>query len=299
MNCFCLKSTRVKFPLSVMFVLISKLTLNLIQSVASHLLDCHRVNDKMQQYIYDLCWMSKDTLIVGDWGGKQLVKYTIHAEARTCTGEVMDSGYQVQSVSCSQKGQVFVTEGKSGAVKVRIYDIITGYKEVWDTNITSRTTALRVSVNTKSIVISSDRDSFVYNKERVLQYKITHDQVSYSFWHTYLTDTGVFWGTASEGYKLLIMNLQTNETVISTDGIVKARCVSGIKNCHVYVTDVNLTDVGVYSPEGTFLHYLQIDPPEGGGLLWYIDTIGIRDSVSLVAFSTFNKKLPIAIYITF
>ena len=81
--------------------------------IASYLLDCQRVNDQMQQLIYDLCWKSKDTLIVGDWGLKQLVKYTIHTEARTCTGEVMDSGYQVQSLSCSQEGQVFVTEGKT------------------------------------------------------------------------------------------------------------------------------------------------------------------------------------------
>ena len=255
------------------------------------------MNEKMQAIIFGLCWMDKDTLIVADCYGYQLVKYTVNTMARTCTGEVMDSGYKVYSVSCSEDGRVYATEYKIGNIVVRVYNVNTGLSEVWDTKVQSQDGVNAISMNNELIIISSGHLSYVYNKDRFFLYTLTHHQLSYYFRQTYVTDRDVFWGaefTGGEG--VFIMNLLTNDTVISTDGIVKPEAVSGTR--FVYVTDVNHTDVGVYSPDGTFLHYLQIDPPEGGGGLWYSGIIRPSDNEALIAFSTWNIYSPIAVYKT-
>ena len=62
-------------------------------------------------------------------------------------------------------------------VKVRFYDISTGDKEVSNTSIISQYRGACVPLNTEVIVNSADGDSYVYSKDRVLQYKVTHDQV--------------------------------------------------------------------------------------------------------------------------
>ena len=241
--------------------------------------------------------MDQDTLIVADYQGRQLVKYTIDRVTRTCTGQVLDSGYRVRSVSCSQGGLVFVTEQTTGVVMVRIYNVSTGHREVWNTNINSQSDWVHVSLSAEFLVLSADNVSYVYNKDRVLLYNVTHHQVSRWFFQTYVTDTGVFWGTTGV-YKLLIMDLHTKDSKLSTEGIVRAYSVSGTRNGYVYVTYVNRADVGVYSADGTFLHHLQIDPPAGGGRLHYSGAISLSHTEGLIAFSTWNRTTPIAVYKT-
>ena len=239
--------------------------------------------------------MDKNTLIVGDLYGENLVKYTIETTAKTCTGELMDSGYRVQTVTCSDNGKVYVTEYVPGEVKVRIYDINTGDSELWATNIFSTDGEVYLTLNTEFIVISSNSDTYVYNNKRVHQYNLTHVQVPNNFYQTYLTDTGIFLGTVWKGYKLLIMNLDTKYTQISNDGIFDANSVSGSRNGFVYVTDVNYLHVGVYSRNGMFLHFLDINSPRTGGHLRYSAAIRIRQK-EFIAFSTWNKTVPIAVY---
>ena len=242
--------------------------------------------------------MDQDTLIVADFDGRQLVKYTINHVTRTCTGQVLDSGYRVRSVSCSQGGLVFVTELTTGVVMVRIYNVSTGHREVWNTRINSQSIAVHVSLGAEFLVLSAGSVSYVYNKDRVLLYNVTHHQVSVLFYHTYVTDTGVFWGTVWEGYKLLIMVLSTKDSKLSTEGIVRAWSVSGTSNGYVYVTDENHADVGVYSADGSYLHRLHIDPPEGGGGLFYNGAVRLSPTEDLIAFSTFNRTTPIVVYKT-
>ena len=248
--------------------------------------------------IQDLCWMDQDMLIVADYNGRQLVKYTIDYVTRTCTGQVLDSGYRVRSVSCSQGGLVFATEETTVVVMVRIYNVSTGHREVWNTRINTQSEWVHVSLGAEFIVLSAGNVSYVYNKDRVLLYNVTHHQVSGWFYHTYVTDTGVFWGTIWEGYKLLIIDLSTKYSKISTEGIVRALGVSGTKNGYVYVTYVNRADVGVYSADGTFLHRLQIDPPPGGGYLYYSGAVRLSPTEGLIAFRTVHDALPIAVYKT-
>ena len=241
--------------------------------------------------------MDQDTLIVADYGRRQVVKYTIDYVTRTCTGQVLDSGYRVLSVSCSQGGLVFVTEHTTGVVMVRIYNVSTAHREVWNPRINSQSPVVHVSLSAEFIVLSADNVSYVYNKDRVLLYNVAHHQVSQWFHHTYVTDTGVFWGTVYRGFKLLIMDLSTKDSKLSTEGIVMARGVSGTKNGYVYVTDLNRADVGVYSADGAYLHLLQIDPPARGGSLWYSGAISLSPTEDLIAFSTWYGA-PIAVYKT-
>ena len=252
----------------------------------------------MGNLTFDLCWMDEDTLIATDFHGRQLVKYTIDLVTRTCTGQVLDSGYRVWSVSCSQGGVVFATESISGQVVVRIYNVSTGHREVWDTYISSQSGWVHVSHGPEFIVLSAGNKNYVFNQDRALLYSVTYDQVSIGFYQTYVTDTGVFWGTVFEGYKLLITDLPTNETKISTEGIVRAWGVSGTRNGYVYVTDQNTADVGVYSADGTFLHRLHIDPPEGGGVLVYSGAVTLSHTEDLIAFSTKDKGTPVVVYRT-
>ena len=220
------------------------------------------------------------------------MKYTIDLLAKTCTSQVLDTGYYLNSVSCSQSGQVFGIEkilGKEGLVSVWIYNINTGHREVWNTNITSQTRLAHVSFNANFIVISSGNISYVYNTDWVLLYSVTHDQVSGGFWQTYVTDTGVFWGTASRN-KLLIINLQTKDTKISTEGIASTGGVSGTSNGYVYVSGLNGA-VSVYLADGTFMHRLHIDPPEQGGFAYYSAALRLSNTEDLIAFSVQSRSL--------
>ena len=227
-----------------------------------------------------------------------MVKYTINSVTRTCTGQVLDSGYRVWSVGCSQGGLVFATEWTTGVVMVRIYNVSTGHREVWNTSINTNINRVHVSLSAEFIVLSAGNVSYVYNKDRVLLYNVTHHQVSYQFLQTYVTDTGVFWGTVFRIYKLLIMNLHTKDSKLSTEGIVRAYCVSGTRNGYVYITASNYVDVGVYSAEGTFLHLLQIDRPPGGGYLYFSGAVSLSPTEGLIAFSTLYGAAPIAVYKT-
>ena len=193
---------------------------------------------------------------------------------------------------------MFVTESTLGLVRVRVYNVSTGRREVWDTNITSQSYRVQVSFGAEYIVLSAGNKSYVYNQYRALLYSVAPDQVSwYGFLQTHVTETGVFWGTVNDGYKLLIMDLSTNETKISTEGIVRAEGVSGTSNGYVYVSDDNGPDVGVYSADGTFLHHLHIDRPPGGGGLVYSGAISLSDTQDLIAFSTWHDETtPIAVY---
>ena len=243
--------------------------------------------------------MDQDTLIAADYWGRLLVKYSIDRVTRTCTGQVLvDLGYKPCSVSCSQGGLVFVTEWTPGVVRVRVYNVSTGRREeVWVTNINSPSYRVPVSLGAEYIVLSAGNKIYVYNQNRALLYPVTHDQVSWDgFLQTYVTDTGVFWGTAYEGWELLIMDLSTNETKISTEGIVRAEGVSGTSNGYVYVSDQNKADVGVYSADGTFLHLLHIDRPPGGWGLFYSGAISLSPTEDLIAFSTRHGTTPIAVY---
>ena len=270
----------------------------LISLAAVYLLGCQTVNEQMRADIPDLCWLDQETLIAADFHGEQLVKYTINSVTRTCTGQVLDSGYTIQSVSCSQGGLVFVTEWGVGQVKVRVYNMSTGHREVWDTNINSQSYNVLVSLGAEYIVLSAGNKTYVYNQDRVLLYSVTHDQVSLWFWQTYITETGVFWGTVHGGYQLLIMDLSTKDSKLSTEGIVRAQGVSGTRNGYVYVTELNRGDVGVYSADGMFMHRLHIDRPVGGGDLKFCGAISLSHTEDLIAFSTFDNTTPIAVYRT-
>ena len=154
-----------------------------------------------------------------------------------------------------------------------------------------------VSLNADFIVISADRVSYVHDKDRVLLYKVTYN-IAYDFILTYVTDTGVFWGITDYEHKLLIMNLCTNDTKNSIEGIVRAQGVAGTRNGYVYVTDKNNADVGVYSADGTFLHHLRIGRPVGEWTLAFSGAVRLSHTEDIIAFGTFNDKTPIAVYRT-
>ena len=193
---------------------------------------------------------------------------------------------------------MFVTDSTPGMVRVRVYNVTTGHREVWVTNISSQSRYVLVSFGAGFIVLSTGNKNYIYNKDRTLVYSVTHHLVSGYFLQTYFTETGVFWGTVSEEYKLLIMDLSTKDSKLSTEGIVGAYGVSGTRKGYVYVTDWNGAYVGVYSADGTYLHLLQIGPPVGGGGLYYSGAISLSNMEDLIAFGTGYETTPIAVYKT-
>ena len=245
--------------------------------------------------------MDKYTLISGK--STHLMKYTINLLAKNCTGHVLDTGYSPSSVSCSQSGKVFVTEkilGKEGLVSVWIYNINTGHREVWNTNITSQSSPVHVSLSADFIVISSDNVTYVYNTDRVLLYSVTHDQVSDGFRQTYITETGVFWGILRIVWKLLIMNLQTKDTKFNTQHTGTVSSVAGTSNGYVYVTDLNEVEVGVYLADGTFMHRLHIDLRGRGWLPVFSAALALSKTEDLIAFMSTkgltNRQYALLVY---
>ena len=250
----------------------------------------------MKTDILSLCWSDEDTLIVGDLHGKQLVKYTTNITEKYCEGVVMDTGYTMNGVSCTQDGKVYVTEYKPGNVTVRIYDVKSGYKEVWNTSINSKSGGVHIAVSDRFIVLSSDRDSHVFNINQTFQYKITHRLVSNYLIQTYISDDSFLWGIAFSGYKLLVLNLLTNNTRTSSVGIVEGDSISGARNGYVYVIDRKSADIGIYSQDGTFLHYLRIVLPDWARGFFYCAAFRSSEQEAHVAFTTQNNTLPIAIF---
>ena len=47
--------------------------------------------------IYDLTWLTPDTLTVSQSGGRQLLKVRVNVTSGTCDQEVIDSGYAAGS----------------------------------------------------------------------------------------------------------------------------------------------------------------------------------------------------------
>ena len=74
---------------------------------------------------------------------------------------------------------VDITEDITGVLRVGVYAISTGDKEVWKSSIISQTGGFCVSLNAEPIVISAGRKSYVY-KDRVLLYKVTCYQVLFT-----------------------------------------------------------------------------------------------------------------------
>ena len=249
----------------------------------------------MSVYIQSLCWIDKDTLILGDYSRHQLIQYTIDTTKGTCSGTVIGEGYKIWSVSCSSDSKIYVSEYTAGEVKIRIYDLQSGMKEVWNPNVYSTRSNVHVAVNDEFIVITAGNVNYVYNKDGVLLYNRTHDQVSMYFFQTYITHTGVFWGTGWGGYKLLTMNLHTKDVHLITGGVLTPRGLSGTGKGHVFVSENGFEKFGVYSANGTFLHFLQVWPEDGEDL---VNNGAIRtpDQETFIAFRTMNINLPVVIY---
>ena len=260
-------------------------------TIATYVTACHLV--KEERSLGGISWLDKNTLIAAY---NKLVKYTIDPISKTCIGEVVDSDNGGKRISCSPDGKIYVADIQSGEVTVRIYDANTWEKEVWYTKIQRRTHLVHVSVNADFIVISVDNASYIYNKERVLQYKVTHDLVQRDFLSTYLTDTGVFWGTTNSGLKLLTVNLLSKETKTITDGIVNPWFVTGARNGYVYVSRIYIGTVGVHSPDGTFLHTIQMDITQWRLSLSWNAAVKISGNRTLIGFGTTNITMPVAIF---
>ena len=255
---------------------------------------CRMINPQMKHFIYDLCWVDRQTLIVADHIGGQLVMYNINITAKTCEGRVIKYMPWVSSVSCSQGGKVLTSANDGKEVKILMYDAKTQRKRWWDTDIRRNNEIVRISENQDCIVIYRGREGYIFTKDRVL-YNVTHFHALGHFYQVHVTAMGMLWGTSQDN-KLLIINLVTNETNTINQGIVEADGVTGTSNGYVYVTDVNAADVGVYQPNGTFLHKLQINRPEGAGGLRYSAALTTSDNEALIAFSTWDVAFPIAVY---
>ena len=254
-------------------------------------MDCERVSEDMSYQIYGLCWTDDHTLIVAD-KESGVYKYTVDIGEKTCTGEMIDSGYRPRDASCTKDGRVYITESTQDniSVQIRIYNLKTDITEIWRPNIISDYT--RISVNENKIIISFYHESYVYTNNHEFLYIITHPQVERNFVNIYLSPTDIFWGCTGSKRSLLIINLLTNETKIYGGG--SAYAVSGTHEGHVFVSDSGLGGTRVYSHSGVFLHKLEMGHPqrsvgENGAIL-------SKDGKIYLAFRVFDYSFPVVIY---
>ena len=258
---------------------------------------CEMATKQMTHNIFNLCWVDEGMLIVADNGGGQLIKYNINITTKTCEGTLLDYVPFIYSISCSGEGQVLVsTNSGKEEVKIMIYDVKTGQKHMWNTGLYRKGRFVSNSESRDFIVLSLDNETYIFSKNQNLLYKSTYKNDFSTFRQTYTTDGGMFFGATSPYGKPIIMNLLTNETIVNKKGIAQARGVSGSRNGYVYVTSTNGADVGVYSPDGTFLNYLQMNTQEARGGFYFIGALKTSDNEDLIAFSTWNDKMPVAIY---
>ena len=188
------------------------------------------------------------------------MKYTIDRSTNSCSAELLDSGYKAYDASCSTDGKVYVTDVKaSDFVKIRIYDIVRGTMQEWNPTIPTTRGLVRIAVNDEFIVINSDNDNYVYDKHRILQYRFQPSLpgVNY-FLATYITDNSIFWGVTYSGRQLLIWNLQTNQTHFVPTG-VNEHSVTGTHNGYIFTSRLKGNTIGVYSLEGSLLHYIPLE----------------------------------------
>ena len=249
--------------------------------------------EQMTHRIFDLCWMDEGMLIVADNIGNKLVKYNVNITAKTCEGQLIEFVRYVSGVSCSVGGKLFVSSNAGTNVTILIYDVKTWHKDNWSTGIKRNGRRVHISESHDFIVLSVGYESYIFNVDRVFLYKLTFYVHFRNFQQTYVTNTAIFFGNTYPNNMLFKLNLHTNETTISH----RALGVSGSKNSYVYVTDSITDDVRVYSPDGTYLpNYLQIEAPPGGGNLYYIGAFKMSFDEDLIAFSTWNDNIPVAIY---
>ena len=217
-------------------------------------MDCARLS---ATDVFGMSWADENTLLAAVYFRRQLWKYTLSTTAKTCRGELMDSGYVPNDVACWSDGKCYVPENIGRATRVRIYDMNAGTHETWDLSISTGFT--RIAVNNEFIVVTPERESFVYNKEREFLYKIVHTQMGGRFHHTHITDTNKFIGTG-RSHIVLIYDLETREMNISRR-VMRAFGVSGTRQGYIFVQG-EMNEIGVYSHNGEFLHFLQTDLPE-------------------------------------
>ena len=86
-----------------------------------------------------------------------------------------------------------ITEDTTGVVRVGVYDISTRDIAVWKSSIISRTGGICVSCIAEFIVINAGRKSYVYNKDRALQYKVTCDQVLFTSYRPMSLKVNLVW----------------------------------------------------------------------------------------------------------
>ena len=254
---------------------------------------CDRLNETQ---ILDLCWVDEQTLVLAA-ELRQVWKYTIDTSNRTCKREVMDYLFTTYDVSCTREGKVYASRYAAGYVKIKIFDMKTGNSIIWELGIYSLSGSVLVSVNQELIIVDIDDHSYVYNSVRYYLYKIKHDTnnaMGTYFKNTYLTDNNFYWGVTEEKRQVSFRNLLTNETYITMDGIQRAYGVSGTNHGYVYVSREIAGSIGVYSEEGVFLYFLQMDPPVR-------DKLSVVDSktsagVTYLASSSGDRTSPVAIY---
>ena len=265
--------------------------------LATYLMGCEMANDQMTHRIFDLCWVDEGMLIVADNRGGQLVKYNMNITNKTCEVALLDYVPYVYSISLSGEGQVLVSanSGKE-EVKIMIYDVMTGQKHMWNTGFYRKGGFVSNAESRDFIVLSLNNETYIFSKNQNLLHKVTYNKDFSHFMQSYTTDGGMFFGATSPYGKPIIMNLLTNEKIVNKKGIAQARGVSGSRNGYVYVTATNGADVGVYSPDGTFLNYLQMNTQEARGGFYFIGALKTSDNEDLIAFSTWNDKMPVAIY---
>ena len=233
--------------------------------------------------ISGLCWIDKETLVVAQHKNKQLLKVKVNMDTKSCGIEVIDSDMEAWQLSCTKEGRIYVSDFSGANRKLYIYELKTGDKRIWETQ--ENINILSIGSNENYVVLNQYYESYVYAKNKTFLFKILHAKLLGQTTDLYITNNDILWGATTES--LVMSNLKTKESkvIYVNDGVENGWHLSGTSDGHVFVTDFLNQKVGVYLEDGTFLHFLEFDPPEGGSRSLSInDIIELQSGKAILAF---------------
>lgn len=216
----------------------------------------------------DLCWINSNTLIAlwSSENGNKVLKVTIDTQTKTCQVTQIDSGYWSWRVSCSPSGEAYVTDTYRNKVIVYDSDRISGsggLKTEWEPQGVRAPRTVAMNKEKFAVTGRFTTSAHFFDKDRAALNEINLNEKDYTR-YMHLTDSGLLLVT-SDSHELIIHNLKTKETItvdgeIGADGKTKHLYgVSSSPGDYILVCDFNNKKVIVNSPDGSLIHYLQIE----------------------------------------
>lgn len=160
------------------------------------------------QRVDNMCWLDDVSLIGVQKLGEQVVKLNIDTTTKTCTSNLIDSGYKPWDVSCTRDGNIYVTDISNNLV--HIYDKA-GVSREWKPRGMTRPRA--IAADDSKIYISEHESNliFVYNTNQEILSQSGVGPGSYKITSIHLTNSQKLVLNAFDNtYEAVVISFLTN-----------------------------------------------------------------------------------------